>query len=500
MRRLTDAAVGVLMGAAAALYLSAWPNNLGTSDEAYYLFHAKRLLAGEVLYRDMFDFITPLFTDLMAVLFRLFGAGMTTARTFNAVVHGGIVLVVYLTCRAAGVRTGLAATAAVAHLALGQPAWQYASPHWTSTLVTGLLLWASLDRRWARQRGGLVVQGLLLGVLLALQQQKGVVMGAALTALLLADVAFDRRGGGPPGPPLARSLFILAAGALTVVGPLMAFHLASAGLEPIVHQLVLHPFTGYGRLNRSAWGAVNVLTTPMAAYVWPQVLTYLPLVIPVDLLRVVTGWVARGDRQRIERPLVLAVFASASAASILYFPDFIHVAFIAPVFFVCIAEALEAGLARLDRTGTVLGRAIAVALLVCFGWRLRDNLARARAEFPIARETAFGRVDFASERDAALIERVRGLVEGAGSREIFCYPAGAAVYLMTDTDNPTPHEIILPVYQSDEEIERTIATLEARRVPVVVLYKVLVGRDDPVGEYVRTHYACDEDGLCVRNP
>lgn len=49
------------------------------------------------------------------------------------------------------------------------------------------------------------------------------------------------------------------------------------------------------------------------------------------------------------------------------------------------------------------------------------------------------------------------------------------MYLMTDTKNPTPHEIILPGFQDPAEIDRAIETLERRKVPLVYLVRVLIG-------------------------
>src|SRR5262249_44738505 len=60
------------LGALAVLYLMQLPPILGPADDAYYLYHAKRTLHGEVAYRDFFDFLAPLFVDLYTLLFAVF--------------------------------------------------------------------------------------------------------------------------------------------------------------------------------------------------------------------------------------------------------------------------------------------------------------------------------------------------------------------------------------------------------------------------------------------
>ena len=47
--------------AGSVAYILQRTHNLLGADEAYYLGIAKRLLQGEVLYRDVFDFLPPLF-------------------------------------------------------------------------------------------------------------------------------------------------------------------------------------------------------------------------------------------------------------------------------------------------------------------------------------------------------------------------------------------------------------------------------------------------------
>ena len=63
---------------------------------------------GEVLYRDIFEWVTPLSWYVMAAVYRLFGTDMGAARMAMAMVHGVTVVTVYLACRAVQVRPSLA--------------------------------------------------------------------------------------------------------------------------------------------------------------------------------------------------------------------------------------------------------------------------------------------------------------------------------------------------------------------------------------------------------
>jgi hypothetical protein len=70
---------------------------------------------------------------------------------------------------------------------------------------------------------------------------------------------------------------------------------------------------------------------------------------------------------------------------------------------------------------------------------------------------------------------------------------------MTATDDPTPHDLLMPSYQGASELRATTEALERRRVPLVLLNDPLIGKDDPVAEYVCGQYQCDPSGVCVRN-
>src|SRR5262249_669672 len=161
-----DVAVAGLIFVATVWYIALLPHNLGPADESVHLYDAKRLLHGAVMYRDVFNDITPGWMYLMAALFRVFGTDVAVARNAMAVMHGLTAVLVYATCRAVRVRRALAWVPAVAYLVVCQSAWPIASQHWLSTLLaTAALLLCALHlrqpARWTFALG--VVLGLFVG-------------------------------------------------------------------------------------------------------------------------------------------------------------------------------------------------------------------------------------------------------------------------------------------------------------------------------------------------
>jgi hypothetical protein len=390
-------------------------------------------------------------------------------------VTGLVAVLVYAICRRLGVRPGLAIAAALAQPVVFAPAWPYASPHWVSTLLA-LAALAVLLRPERGPRDAALV-GVVAGLMVAVQQQRGVVVGGGAFLVVVVDAALHGRG-------TLRAATGFVAGALAVVVPVAAFMVATAGVWPVFRALVVHALTNYRTVNRIAWGETLPLLRELATHTWPRVLLWLPAVLVATAARAVVSRDA-DRRGRLARLVGLGV---ACVASIAYYPDFVHLAFVGPVLAVAVAENAEWALGLVPAAaGRPAGVAIAALLVAGAVVRLaRDGAAR-RAEYPIHYASPFGRVDLRRPEMATLADRVRGLLDAAGSRELFCYPGFASLYLLTGAVNPTPYQLVMPGYSFPDQLDDVVATLDARRTPYVLLV-VLVDRRDPVVAYLTARY------------
>ena len=472
-----DLALALALFAGVVAYLWRLPRFLG-GDEGYFLFAAKRLLAGEVFYRDVFDLITPGAHYLMAGLFALFGTDMATARGADAVVHGAIVVTVYALCRMLGVGRGVAAGAALLHPAFFQSAWQCASPHWIATLIALLVCAALL----ADGRRAPVLAGMLTGLLIAVQQQKGFVFVVGVPVILLAEEPWARHDAKCGG---VRRVIGFLAGLGLVVVPVGTLLVVRAGLEPVANALIVHPLVNYRRFNRAPWGATHAFPS----YTFPGLLGYLPVLAALTGLRALTAGRAANDRRR--KSIVLTLFALVSLASIAYYPDYIHLAFVGSVFAVLLADLVQWALERL---GGRVRLVVASLLLAAAGAQMGRVLVRSQHDFPVAHASPFGTVSFHTEAEAAVYDRVWAHVQATGSPEMFVYPWGGGPHLLTGTSNPTRYQLLVNGYSSADQLREVIETLERRQVPLALLLTPPVP-DDPVIEYLLRHYrAIEEDG------
>jgi hypothetical protein len=485
-----DPLIAFLLAAGSVAYLAAMPRLLGPTDEGLYLYGAKRILDGDVFYRDIYDIVTPAAHYVMALAFLLFGTSIVTARGVIAVVHAIAIAAMYGAARAAGVRRAFAVLPALAYVGLCQPTFPYASPHWFNTALCMVLLWILLrDRRSDGRRAAAL--GLVVGVMIVVQHQRGSMMGAAMATILLIEHLLDRRFGGTDTfAALMSRLLALAGVAALIVVPVFVEMLATAGFRPVYRALVEHPFITYRATMRASWGYTALLTAQPASFTSVLLLKLLPLGLVAPLLRAARDWWLRTNRDEAHVLTLLIAFAGFSVASIAYFPDFIHIALIAPVFFIAIVETLDWLVGMFPgRAQRPIGLALALCLLAALGAHLYRNLARARASYSVRIETRFGAVDFAPRnREIALIAEAEEVLADVPSRQMFAYPGYASLYLMAGANNPTPYPLLIPRYNFDDQLIDATEILERKKVPIVLLYRRALQQNDIVFRYVRDHY------------
>ena len=489
-RWAADGFLVLLLFAAIAVYLSLLPYNLGLYDESYFLYEAKRIRDGEVYYRDIFQIATPLPAYVMAGLFWLFGTSMTTARVSTAVLHATTGVVLYATARRLAVRRELAVAVALAYPAVCVAIWPYASWHWFSTLIFSVLLLVMIAGRWAARPQWAFVPGLITGVLTDAQHQKGVVIAAGVCVVFVLDHLIDRRYPNPePWPRVATRLIYFAAGVAALVVPVLAGFVLVAGADAVYAALVRFPLENYRTTLHQNWGVVGPMARTNAAYSFPAILRYSPVALALPAVECLVHLAHGRERERVRALTALLVLSGFFALSIMYFPGVIHIAFIAVGFWLCAAVGVEWLLSGLRPVaiGRLAGALVAVLVSAGLIVHLSRLASVLREQFPVERDTAFGRVAFPSIWQASLAEGARELLAQSASGELFCYIL-AAPYLTTGGRNPTPYQFLKAGISPDRHIQETLSILEERRVPYVIAPNLNVKADDPVVQYIGQHY------------
>jgi len=496
--RARDLVVGLAIAAGAALYLVLLPHHLGESDESYFLYHAKRVLDGQVPHRDFYELHMTLPYYAMAATFRVFGLTLTTAAAASAVVQGLLAWAVYATARTLGAGRGLALVAAVAQPALLSLAWPYGSPHWMATLVL-LVLMRVVCAPGARGVGRWLTIGLLVGVLGVTQHQNAALVAIALLGLLGIDDWLVAPS--PLAPTRARRLAAYVAGCALVPVPYLLVHIALAGWWNVVDQVILYPLQGYSHQVRPpAWGSVSALISTYAHYTVVGLVKWAPLLLPLLLARAMVAR-RRADDARAWRLVAALVLAGTASVSVLYYPDFIHLAFMAPLYLPLAAEgaqaAVDAARNRWPGRGTARGAALVTAvLLVLLAVQLGLNARRFRAEYARAVDTPFGRVAVRHPSVAEQVEMTLAVVRERGTTELFAYPIYPLLFLTTGTDNPSRHDILMERLNRPDDYREVTDVLDTRRETLVHLTPSMVARrGDPLLEWLATRgYRCVQPG------
>jgi hypothetical protein len=483
-----DGALAIALFAVTVGYLAALPLSLGGTDEGHLLHVAKRVLEGEVIYRDVFDFSTPGWTFLMAGSFGIFGTTLATARLTVALIHAGTALLMFLACRRLGVRRSLAWAAGFAYLVVCQPMLPVASYHWLATFLSVALLVlclrATASLSWA------FVLGVGVGLMIAVHQQRGFGIGLAVAAFVVAQVVIQWRHGSAPSPLSAwQPLVAFSAGVVLVVASLLVFLIAIAGAQPVWNCLVVFPLVNYRGAHTAPWGWD---VTGRTRFALSRQLKYLPLIMLAGVPTLLALWWRGRSPECVRWLSLLMLFCACAIFSILYFPDSIHIALIAPIFVVTWVAALEYALRLLPaRVHGVLGTAVAAVVLLSGGLALHRQLIALRAQFPIIYQSAFGPVALATDAQPQpeFWDQLRALLDAGPSRFLYSYPIAGYSFLLSGAQNPTRFALIVPgPYTPQDQVAEILRDLAAKRVPYVVAAPGVRAADDPIAAFIRQHY------------
>jgi hypothetical protein len=483
----------LLVAALSFAYFLTYPLAIGKADESHLLYGAKRILEGEVIYKDFFEILTPLAYYLFAGIYRLAGTTLLAARVGMACIDAlGCGLLFHLTRRVSGGAEATLVTLIFAGVCI--PTWPYVSPHWISTVLGLLVATVTLARTGGESsRARPLVAGILAGVAVCVQQQRGVFLAAWLPLALSVLVVFLPHG--TRLRTLAGQIGLGAAGGAVVVIAVLGHAAWRSSPAAVYDAVYTFNATVYPRLaGHVPWAAVLGLTQTWRAVTWTSLLWVSPLFLVVEAVLLLLAR-RRLDRRDFERAC-LVLLAALMVLSVWYLPDFIHVSFILPFLLLPGAGALHALRTaplwdRVPAGRRVLTAAVWLAAVGVLGQAIA-NVSYARAIAPVRLDTAFGpvRTDTGS---ASLFRAVRAHLvrEPDGAAILYSYPDDAWLYLTVPGADATPYSIILASMYPPERVREVTEPLRARRPGTVVVFVPLAA--EAVPKLVVEEYDLAED-------
>ena len=484
--------VGWLLGAACLAYLLALPPTLNGADESFTLYGAKRILQGQVLYRDFFDFLTPGSFYLYALAYAVGGVSITTARVTTALLNAlSVVCTYFLTLYVASMAEAILAGLLVVVICV--PVWNMASHHWLATAFGLAAAAVLLAPGWqGSTRARPAAAGALAGLLVCSHQTRGVWLVLWL-AVAVPSLVIGRRDGAR-WRQAVRELAWTAAGGAAAGVPLLGYAVWRASFDEVryaTHTWVLRNYRSYN-VGKFRWASYGAFWAGGLKYTSLRLMQATPALLAVEALGVLWAVWRRGLRLALVRLLVLLLALSAVGA-IMYFPDIVHIAFVLPYVLVVLG-----GMLFRVRTWLVRSQAPAVRTVMRVAWAAALALVLGKAwtngriaweESPVLYETAFGTLA-GSDLQARTLQDLREKVpaDGTAPARLFAYPTDAWLYLALPADNPTPFALLRPVYNTPEQMQTAIDRLEQDPRALVLVDGLMVKPDDPFVAYLRLRW------------
>ena len=221
----------------------------------------------------------------------------------------------------------------------------------------------------------------------------------------------------------------------------------------------------------------------------PGLLGYLPLALLCTVPRLSGLWRRGADREWARAGAMLIVLGAASILSIWYYPDYIHIGFIAALFFVAIADAVERALRQAPfRLQAAVGWLLTLAILATLGMRVVRQVTTARTLEMITYQSAFGDVEVDPSWKSRY-DKLADLLNASPSRSLYCHPISSYTYLLFDARNPTRFEFMQPwLGNTPAQADEVVRVLRSGEVPYVMMNPGFAHRKDPISAFVRERY------------
>ena len=276
----------VLVGLFSAVYLylnlftiQGTPYLLG-GDQVYLWMGAQRLLNGQVLYRDFFQYTTPGADLVFAVFLRVFGASIWVTNLVVLLLGVATGCVGFVLSRKL-MRVEMAAICTALFLVLIYGRALNATHHWFAALLILIAIGVCME---GLDTGAIIVAGSLLGLAAFFNQAHG---GSGIDRICGLPVVQRRTRWAAGGWKLRGCLLFWSLSFLLVLSLLLAYYLATAGFERVWYCLVTVVFEYVGKYSPKWPGLPYLASTPGSN---SQAMSYLAIYVLLPIAYGLSLW------------------------------------------------------------------------------------------------------------------------------------------------------------------------------------------------------------------
>lgn len=411
-------------------------------DEGVLLHAADRMLQGQRLYADFFEFLPPGGFFLTAAWLDIMGVSITSARLLAVLTIVGIACATFLACRRVSGNAPLSALITLGWIAMSQGFWTQVSHHWFTTLFSMIAVWGAhsgVENPGHRFRWPLIV-GAAAGMAAMVTPTRGaLVMLAALTAFL------DRRN------PARLAIYLLACTFAPAV--VVAYLLEQNTLSFAFDDVIRFTAERYASVQGVPFGYRAALQNFPLVYLFPVVALLAPSLYFRD----------RPASLRDRVLLTCVAFALASFIGCFPAPDTTHIAYAVPL----ACPLLACCMTRLTRSWhpvfqfAAAGAVIGLCAYSVFNFvQLSVQALRATAV-----PTPRGDVVFAEAPDAGLLARV---VATPQQEAFFFYPHMSMLAFLAARQHVAKYDVFMRDYTLPSQYKDSCVSLAERASWVVI--------------------------------
>jgi len=401
-------------------------------DEGIVLHGADRILRGERLYADFFEFLPPGSFLVGAAWMQLIGSSFASMRVLAIGVIVAIAALTYTAARLASGHRVLGALLAITWAVLSQGAWTVISHHWFTTaasMASAVALLAALGGAGDRHTA-IFLAGLFAGIAAMTTPVQGTLL--CLAAVRLTATLLDRR-----------AIFGVVGGVAMFPIAVLAYLAVTGSILAAFYDAIVFPAQQYTDIEIVRFGA---FTAPHHA----PVIAFLPLTLALTATAAALDGRALWRDARFRGALALAVVALLSAFPR---PDLAHINFVLPL--ACPLFALVTGhlLGRLSRPVRLAVSAALIALVgVILGYATYKKIVPIVAG-PL-RPVSTARGVFLAQ-PSPWIEAVAALVADiertSATEPFFFYPYSPMLPYLTAREHVAPHDVMIPGHTTREQ-------------------------------------------------
>jgi hypothetical protein len=332
----------LLVAATTALLCAPFMRTIYLMDDEGMLLHAaERMLRGETLYLDFFEFAPPGGFVLAATWLKIAGLSLWSARLLAVLSIVGIACFTHLACQRASKNVIFSGFLVISWVVMSQGEWTQVSHHYFTTFFSMVAAWAALsniEEERPKLQWPLIAGAAAGAAAMVIPTCGGLAMLAAATAF-----SYPQRR--------SRGLVIYALGCLLVPVGLLIYLIWHHALAAAFDGVIVFAATHYASIQMVPFGSF------VGAQTYPLLFLFPAAGLLIVLICIRKGRAGFHD----SRFRVCTAFGVAGFAGCFPRPDITHIAFVAPLVFPLLAYCvtqLNASWPRTFRyavTGVLIG-------------------------------------------------------------------------------------------------------------------------------------------------